>query len=317
MSTIGVLARPDLKEAGPTVAALVAWLSGKGARVCLDDATAALGGASLGAGCLVASGRDLAGLVDALVVLGGDGTLLAASRLLEKPIPVLGVNFGSLGFLTEITLDDLYPALEGVLAGRYEHEDRRLLRAVVHRKGRPDVTADVLNDVVITKAGPSRIIEVDVTVDGAFVSSFRADGIIVEVHPNPAEARSDGKQSLTFEHFAQMLARPVELPRTRVEYYYSLSWEVITVGGEIDSYYKAGRWFNQASGLQVFPSKKIAFIYLCNPPAHLADSFMSWRQGLTGGCNYYRASPLRPRVHHIRILSGSGMYCVGLSPSSK
>lgn len=179
MSTIGVLARPDLKEAGPTVAALVAWLSRKGARVCLDDATAALGGTSLGAGCLVASGRDMAGLVDALVVLGGDGTLLAASRLLEKPIPVLGVNFGSLGFLTEITLDDLYPALEGVLAGRYEHEDRRLLRAVVHRKGRPDVTADVLNDVVITKAGPSRIIEVDVTVEGSFVSSFRADGIIV------------------------------------------------------------------------------------------------------------------------------------------
>jgi len=179
MSTIGILARPDLKEAGPTVAALVEWLSGKGVRVCLDDATAALGGASLGVGCLVASGREMAGLVDALVVLGGDGTLLAASRLLEKPIPVLGVNFGSLGFLTEITLDDLYPALEGVLAGRYEHEDRRLLRAVVHRRGRPDVTADVLNDVVITKAGPSRIIEVDVTVDGSFVSSFRADGIIV------------------------------------------------------------------------------------------------------------------------------------------
>jgi NAD+ kinase len=112
-------------------------------------------------------------------VLGGDGTLLAASRLLDKPIPVLGVNFGSLGFLTEITLADLYPALEGVLEGRYEHEERRLLRAVVHRQGRADVTSDVLNDVVITKAGPSRIIEVDVSVDGQFVSSFRADGIIV------------------------------------------------------------------------------------------------------------------------------------------
>ena len=89
------------------------------------------------------------------------------------------MNFGSLGFLTEITLGDLYPALEGVLEGRYEHEDRRLLRAVVHRQGRPDATSDVLNDVVITKAGPSRIIEVDVSVDGQFVSSFRADGIIV------------------------------------------------------------------------------------------------------------------------------------------
>jgi NAD+ kinase len=179
MNTIGVLARPDLREAGPTVAGLVEWLRRKNVRVCLEEATAALAGGPLSGSCLVASGRDMAGLADALVVLGGDGTLLAASRLLEKPIPVLGVNFGSLGFLTEMTLDDLYPALEGVLEGRSEHEERRLLRVVVKRWNRPDVTADVLNDVVITKAGPSRIIEVDVTVDGAFVSSFRADGIIV------------------------------------------------------------------------------------------------------------------------------------------
>ena len=179
MNTIGVLARPDLREAAPTLAGLVDWLSEKGVRVCLDEATASLGDRGLAASCLVASGRDMAGLADALVVLGGDGTLLAASRLLDKEIPVLGVNFGSLGFLTEITLDELYPALEGVLGGGYEHEERRLLRTVVRRRDRPDVTTDVLNDVVITKAGPSRIIEVDVTVDGSFVSSFRADGIIV------------------------------------------------------------------------------------------------------------------------------------------
>jgi NAD+ kinase len=179
MSTIGVLARPDLRDAGPTIRELVDWLCRRSARVCLDDATAALGGESLRSECLVASGREMASLADALVVLGGDGTLLAASRLLEKPIPVVGVNFGSLGFLTEITLPELYPALEGVIEGRYEHEDRRLLRVLVRRRGRPEVTSDVLNDVVITKAGPSRIIEVDVSVDGLFVSSFRADGIIV------------------------------------------------------------------------------------------------------------------------------------------
>jgi NAD+ kinase len=179
MSTIGVLARADLREAGPVVGELVSWLRERGHRPCLEEATAALGGAGVETGCLVSSGGELAGLADALVVLGGDGTLLAASRLLERPIPVLGVNFGSLGFLTEITLPELYPTLEGVLDGRFEHEDRRLLRAIVQRQGRADVTTDVLNDVIVTKAGPSRIIEVDVAVDGLFVSSFRADGMIV------------------------------------------------------------------------------------------------------------------------------------------
>ncbi|OHD66791.1 MAG: hypothetical protein A2176_09960 [Spirochaetes bacterium RBG_13_51_14] len=91
-----------------------------------------------------------------------------------------------------------------------------------------------------------------------------------------------GRVILSEKSFEEMMAQPVELPRTSVDYYYSLSWEVMTVGGGIDSFYKAGRWFSQASGLQVFPKKKIAFIYLCNPPEHLGDSFMSWRQGLTG-----------------------------------
>ena len=179
MNTIGILARPDLKEASPAIADLVAWLKARGVRACLEEATATLAGPGTAEGCLVAAGRDVAGIADALVVLGGDGTLLAASRLLEKPIPVLGVNFGSLGFLTEITLAELYPTLLGVLEGRYQHEERRLLRSVIHRRGRPDVTSDVLNDVVITKAGPSRIIELEVSVGGVFVSSFRADGIIV------------------------------------------------------------------------------------------------------------------------------------------
>jgi NAD+ kinase len=127
----------------------------------------------------VAPGRQVAAEVDALVVLGGDGTLLAASRLLERSVPVLGVNFGSLGFLTEIALPELYPTLEAVLADRHQFEERRLLHVMVRRAGKPDVGGDVLNDVVISKAGASRIIELDVSVDGLFVSAFRADGLIV------------------------------------------------------------------------------------------------------------------------------------------
>ena len=177
MLTIGILARPDLAEAGPVLRDLVAWLRERNVPVCLDEATAALGGD--GASCRVATGREVAASADALVVLGGDGTLLAASRLLERSVPVLGVNFGSLGFLTEIGLTDLYPAIQGVLEGSYEYEERRLLHAVVHRSAQPDVAADILNDVVITTAGPSRIIELEVSVDGLFVSAFRADGLIV------------------------------------------------------------------------------------------------------------------------------------------
>jgi NAD+ kinase len=100
--------------------------------------------------------------------------------LLErKSVPVLGVNFGSLGFLTEITLPELYPTLQGVLEGRYAYEERQLLRAVVRRADGTETRGDVLNDVVVTGATPSRIIELDVSVDDAFVSAFRADGLIV------------------------------------------------------------------------------------------------------------------------------------------
>jgi NAD+ kinase len=121
----------------------------------------------------------VAARADAVVVLGGDGTLLAASHLLEKTVPVLGVNFGSLGFLTEITTPELFPALDGVLRGDYRYDERRLLRATVRRVEEPEVAGDVLNDVVVTKAALSRIIELEVTIDGLFVSSFRADGLIV------------------------------------------------------------------------------------------------------------------------------------------
>jgi NAD+ kinase len=105
--TIGILARPDLNEAGPVLSDLVAWLREREVPVVLDEATAALGGDAVRAACRVASGREVAKAADALVVLGGDGTLLAASRLLDHTVPLLDVNFGSLGFLTKIGLPDL------------------------------------------------------------------------------------------------------------------------------------------------------------------------------------------------------------------
>src|SRR5260221_13517661 len=102
MTTIGVLARPDLEKAGPTIHDLLAWLRERGVPTCLDAQTAALGGEAACRGGRIVSGREVAETADALVALGGDGTLLAASRLLERAVPVLGGNFGSLGFRPEI-----------------------------------------------------------------------------------------------------------------------------------------------------------------------------------------------------------------------
>ncbi|MBI3931878.1 MAG: NAD(+)/NADH kinase [Acidobacteria bacterium] len=180
MRTVGILARPELTGAGPVLRELVTWLQGRHVRACLEERTAALLEGPPAA-CTVTDGRAVAEQADALVVLGGDGTLLRASHLVARDAtPVVGVNFGSLGFLTEIALPELYPSLEGVLAGTYAYEERRMLRAVIQRTGQPDATGDALNDVVVTKAAVvSRIIELDVTVDGLFVSAFRADGLIV------------------------------------------------------------------------------------------------------------------------------------------
>jgi NAD+ kinase len=181
VSAIGVIARPDLAEAAPALRELVQWLKQRGVNVVLEERTAALADGSAARGdWTLAPAREVARQVDALVVLGGDGTLLGVSHLVSTdPLPILGVNFGSLGFLTEVTLAELYPTLESVLEGRYRYEERRMLRGFVRREGHPDVTDDALNDVVVTKATLSRIIELDVSVDGLFVSTFRADGLIV------------------------------------------------------------------------------------------------------------------------------------------
>lgn len=179
MKRVGVLAREGLTEAGPAITALVGWLRARGAPVLLETSTAALLDGACD-GCRVVSGEEVARDADAVVILGGDGTLLAASDLFagDGP-PVLGVNFGKLGFLTEVAIEELYPALEAVLEDRFESEERRLLHAALKRGEKTLTEADVLNDVVVTKAALSRIVELEVTIDGRFVSAFRADGLIV------------------------------------------------------------------------------------------------------------------------------------------
>lgn len=117
---------------------------------------------------------------DFVIVLGGDGTLLsAARRVAESGIPILGINLGSLGFLTEIKQDEIEQALEEVDSGRYQVSHRSMLHCQVLREGRCVADYDALNDIVLNQQGVARITEFEVRVNGLFVSNYKADGLIV------------------------------------------------------------------------------------------------------------------------------------------
>lgn len=118
--------------------------------------------------------------VDLVVVLGGDGTLLSVARNQAGAAPILGVNMGTLGFLTEVNRTELFPALVRVLAGEYELLERSLLQVSLVRASGPQNGAfSVLNDVVVNKSALARMIRMSVHVDGRPIAVYRADGLIV------------------------------------------------------------------------------------------------------------------------------------------
>ncbi len=133
-------------------------------------------------GCAVESVKpeDLPQSVDLILVLGGDGTMISTARMIgDAEVPVIGVNYGGLGYLAEFPIEELFPALEAILAGNYKVE-RRVMLSVELRRGEELVTKNrVLNDVVMNKSALARIIEIETHLNDQFVNSFRADGLIV------------------------------------------------------------------------------------------------------------------------------------------
>jgi NAD+ kinase len=180
VTRVGIVAKRHLHQASSLLDEIVAWLKARGVETVFEVETASL--AAGGQACRRATREALPDLVDLVLVLGGDGTLLGMANrisLSTRDVPILGVNFGSLGFLTEITLPEMYPALESVLAGSAEFDERCTLGAVLHRADGSSESRIVLNDVVVTKGALSRIIDLTVWVGGQFVARFKADGLIV------------------------------------------------------------------------------------------------------------------------------------------
>jgi len=175
MKRIGVLIKPEFSDAKALLAELVRWLRARGKEPLLDSITAGLIGEPT-----AYSKTDMATLADMLVVLGGDGTMLAAARLVEgRTTPILGVNIGGLGFLTEVTRDELYSALEQVFAQAYVEEERLMLRSRILRLGEQVAMASVLNDVVLSKGALAHMVQLEISINGQFVTSLRGDGLIV------------------------------------------------------------------------------------------------------------------------------------------
>ncbi len=174
--TIGVISRPRRSNLAVVVPPLLKWLKERGIQTFYDEETAT---------CMPAVSKGLtrplvADSSQLLLVLGGDGTMLAAARLAApRGIPILPINMGSLGFLTSFTIEELYPALEETLGGRFSVSERVMLNVELERAGKTIDRQRVLNEGVINKGALARMIELELAIDSEFVCRYRADGLIV------------------------------------------------------------------------------------------------------------------------------------------
>lgn len=176
---VGIVVKPQLDGAEAVLRELAGWLTARGITPVFDEGAAAIEGSGTHE---TVPADVLPTMVELIVLLGGDGTLLGTAGRIARSgadVPVLAVNFGSLGFLTETTLPELYGALELAVAGRADLEDRLMLDMRLERGGEVRLHTPVLNDVVLTRGPLSRITDLSVSVDDQFVARFKADGLII------------------------------------------------------------------------------------------------------------------------------------------
>lgn len=169
INKVAVVAKRDSPEADQTAREVAEWLERRDVTVAVDS------DAEHGPPGVLTGNGDF----DLVVILGGDGTLLSVARNLTRPVSILGVNLGHLGFLTEVGRHELYPTLVEVLAGRYSVEPRTLMELDLHRADGSVEHFNLLNDAVIAKSALSRIIELTLSVEGELVTTYRSDGLII------------------------------------------------------------------------------------------------------------------------------------------
>lgn len=173
MKRIGIVTKEGQPSAIELLEGFLPWLREQGMETFVDeDAAAALHIQGF-------SRAKIPSLSDIVLVFGGDGTMLSVARLAcEKGIPIMGLNLGGLGFITEVSKGQLYDAMARVLAGECPYEERMMLNAMIRRHGEQIAEYTVLNDIVLLKGATSRIIDIEAYVDNALITLYRADGLI-------------------------------------------------------------------------------------------------------------------------------------------
>ena len=173
----GIICKPVRDLVASVVPPLITWLHERRISVFIDEETH---GCCIDLGEPVVARDALGAQIDLLIVFGGDGTLLSAARALGgHNVPILAVNLGGLGFLTSVTLEELYPLMEQVVKGEYQTSSRMMLDAEIRRDGHASEMQCALNDAVANKGARARMLDFDVHVDGHHVGRYRADGLIV------------------------------------------------------------------------------------------------------------------------------------------
>ena len=175
IKTVGIISKPNISHAPEIVRGLLEWLRNRGVEYRCDEETARYADQAL-----FFPRDEVPDGAQFVIVLGGDGTLLSAARAIGgRDIPLFAVNLGGLGFLTAITLEELYPELERAFRGEARIGRRRMLDCELIRNGHTIGSYSALNDVVVTKSMIARMIDLDTYVDDHFVAAYKADGLVI------------------------------------------------------------------------------------------------------------------------------------------
>jgi NAD+ kinase len=190
LAAVVIVTKPHQPDVAKVASDLAAWFEKKGIHASMDP--------------------DFASRADLCVVVGGDGTLLSAARLMgDHQVPILAINYGGLGFLTEVTRDEMYPVLEALLAGKTVTNSRMMIEVSVHRDGALTATYQALNDAVIHKGTLARIIELEACVDGLYVSKFRSDGLILSTPTGSTAYNVSAGGPIVYPTMAAIIMTPI------------------------------------------------------------------------------------------------------------